>query len=250
MSEADELRTAQHLIAQGLAARAQSTLWKLHQSLNPEIKLDAGLSLLAALDQLTQNDLLLQIAHQCIATASALGRKDIHAFLLTQKAGFLFRELSALIYRQQNLKLAAKVFQWFDFSLEEDKTEYEAIGEKITQLEQAIVALEGEALGEIESNPNHYFQGKVLMGLGEITFSRFMYDLVVLVNSGRWKSMIMNLSFVRRWNLDKLIGYDGKARRKLQDSFRKAVALYERAIEEFTAGGHRSDAGHAAPIRG
>jgi hypothetical protein len=85
MPEADELRAAQHLIAQGMAAKAQPTLWKLYQSQNPQIALNAGLSLLGALDQLTQNDLLLQITDQSIATASTLGRKDIHAFLLTQK---------------------------------------------------------------------------------------------------------------------------------------------------------------------
>jgi len=56
------------------------------------------LSLLAALDQVTQNDLLLQITEQSIATAAALGRKDIHAFLLTQKAAFLFRKLSSVLY--------------------------------------------------------------------------------------------------------------------------------------------------------
>jgi hypothetical protein len=163
-----------------------------------------------------------------------------------RRAQFLFRDLSDLLYRQQNLKLAAKAFRWIDFSLEEDKAEYAAIGERITHLEQEIAALEGGVLAEVQSNPDRYFQGKALMGLGEIAFSRFMYDLGALVNGGRWKSKIMNLYVVRRSNLDKLIGYDRKARRKLRDSFRDAVALYKRAMEEFRAGDYRSDAAHAA----
>src|SRR2546428_10781266 len=108
MSEADELRAAQHLIAEGMPAQAQPSLWRLYRSEKPEIALNAGLSLLAALDQLTQNVVLLQITDQCISTASALGKKDIQAFLLTQKAAFLFRESSDMLYQQQNLKLAAK----------------------------------------------------------------------------------------------------------------------------------------------
>lgn len=246
MCEADELRAAQHLIAQGMPAKAQLILRKLYQSQNPAIALDAGLSLLAALDQVTQNDLLLQIADQSIANALALGRKDILAYLLVQKAEFLFRKLSELLYQQQNLKLAAKVFRWIDFSLQEDKAEYAAIGEGRTRLEKEIAALEAGALAELQSNRDHYFQGKILMGLAEIAFSRFMYDLSVLRNGGRWKSKIMNIYFVRRWNLDKLIGYDRKARRKLWDSFRNAGALYRRAMEEFSAGQYKSDAAHAA----
>ena len=246
MAEPDELRAAQHLITQGMPAKAQPILWKLYQSRNPAIQLEAGLSLLTALDQVTQNDLLLQIADQSIATANALGRKDIRVFLLIQKAELLFRKLSNVLYQLQNLKLAAKVFRWIDFSLEEDKAEYAALGEERTRLEKEIAALEAGALAELEFNRDHYFQGKILMGLAEISFSRFMYDLSLLMNSSRWKSKVMNIYYVRRWNLDKLIGYDRKARRKLRESFSNAVALYKRAMEKFSAGDYKSDAAHAA----
>lgn len=246
MSEADELKAAQRLIAQGMPVQAQPSLWKLYHSQNPEIALNAGLSLLAALDHVTQNGLLLQITDNSIATASALGKNDILTFLLTQKAQFLFRELSNLLYKQQNLMLAAKVFRWIDFSLEEDKAEYVAIKENRTRLEQEIAALEENVLAEIRSNPDHYFQGRVLMELAEIAFSRFMYACAALTSAGRWKSKIMNIYFVRRWNLDKLVGYDKRARRKLRDSFNDAVGLHKRAIEELSAGHYRSDAAHAA----
>src|SRR5579863_3034407 len=96
------------------------------------------------------------------------------------------------------------------------------------------------------ANRKNYFQGKILMGLAELSFSRFMYDLGVLVNTGRWKSQIMNLYYVRRWNLDKLIGYDRAARRKLRDSFRNATVLYKKALEEFSADQYESDGAHVA----
>jgi hypothetical protein len=246
MAEVDELRSAERLIAQGMAAKAQPILWELYRSKKPAVALNAGLLLLAALDQVTQNDLLLQITGQSIAVAAALGRKDIHAFLLTQKAAFLSRKLSEVLYQQQNLKLAAKAFRWIDFSLEEDKAEYAALGEEKTRLEKEIAALEAGALAELQSNRDHYFQGKILTGLAEIAFSRFLYDLSVLMKGGRWKSKMMNIYFVRRWNLDKLIGYSREARHKLQGSFRDAAALYRRAMEELSAGQYKSDAAHAA----
>jgi hypothetical protein len=246
MTEADELRAAQHLIAHGMPAKAQPILWKLYRSKDSVIALNAGLALLAALDHVTQNDALLQITDQSIATASTLGRKDIYAFLLIQKAEFLFRKLSDLIYQQQNLKLAARAFRWIDFSLQEDKAEYVAIEAERARLETEIAALEAGAVTETQSNGDRYFQGKILMGLAEVSFSRFSYNLGLLLDGGRLKSKIMNIYFVRRWNLDKWIGYDREARRKLQDSFSRAVALYKRAMEEFNAGNYKSEAAHAA----
>lgn len=246
MSEVDELRTAQHFIEQGMPAQAQPILWKLYQSKNPGIALNAGLSLLAALDHVTQNDALLQITDRSLGIASALGRTDIYAFLLIQKAELLFRKMSHLLYQEQNLKLAANVFRWIDFSLQEDKAEYASLGEERKRLEKDISALEAGAYKELEANPDHYFQGKILMGLAELSFSRFMYGLGVLVNAGRWKSKIMNLYCVRRWNLDKLIGYDRAARRKLRRSFRNATALYKKAMEEFSTDHYESDTAHVA----
>jgi hypothetical protein len=246
MSEVDELRAAQHFIEQGVPAQAQPILWRLYQSKNPAIALNAGLSLLAALDHVRQNDTLLGITDRCIGIASALGKRDIHTSLLVQKAELLFRKMSHLLYQEQNLKLAANVFRWIDFSLQEDKSEHAALGEERKRLERDISALEAGARTELEANPDHYFQGKILMGLAELSFSRFMYDLGVLVNAGRWKSKIMNLYYVRRWNLDKLIGYDRAARRKLRDSFRNATVLYKKALEEFSADQYESDAAHVA----
>jgi hypothetical protein len=246
MSEVDELRAAQHFIDQGMRAQAQPILFRLHQSKNPAIALNAGLSLLAALDHVRQNDTLLGIADRCIGIASALGKRDIHAFLLVQKAEFLFRKLSHLLYQEQNLKLAANVFRWIAFSLQEDKSEYAALAEERKRLESDISTLEAAVREELGANPDHYFQGKILMGLAELSFSRFLYGLGVLVNAGPWKSKIMNLYYVRRWNLDKLIGYDRAARRKLRQSFRGATVLYEKALEEFSAGQYESDAAHVA----
>ncbi len=245
MPEVDELRAAQHLIAQGMPAKAQRILWKLYRSEDSVIALNAGLALLAALDPVTQNDTLLQITDQSTATASALGRKDVYAFLLIQKAEFLFRKLSNLIYQQQNLKLAARAFQWIDFSLQEDKEEYVAIEAEMAKLETEIASLEAHALTEAQSNGDHYFQGKILMGLADVSFSRYMYNRSLLLGSGRLRSKIMIIYFVRRWNLDKWIGYDREARRKLQNSLSQAVAFYERAMEEFKAGNYKSDAAHA-----
>jgi hypothetical protein len=246
MSETDELREAEYLIAQGMQAKAQPILWRLYESKNSGFALQAGLLLLAALDQVTQAQKLFQITEQCIATASVLGRRDIYAFLLIQKAKLLLREFSDLLFRRQCLKLAANAFQWIDFSLREDKAEYESIVGKMKDLEQEIAALVTRTLGEARSNPDHYFQGKILMELGEVAFLRYMLDLGLLMECGPLRSKIHNIYFVRRWNLDKFISYDRKARRKLRESFRNAVLCQKRAMAEFIARDYKSEAGHAA----
>ncbi|HLY61046.1 MAG TPA: hypothetical protein VKV95_09880 [Terriglobia bacterium] len=246
MAEVDELRAAEHLIAQGMPVKAQPILWKLKGSKDSVIALNAGLALIAALDHATQNDKLLQITDESLAIATALRKKDIFAFLLIQKAEFLFRKLSLLFYQQQNLKLAARAFRWIDFSLKEDKAEYAAIEAERARLETDIAILEAGVVTETQSNADHYFQGKILTGLAEVSFSRYMYHVGLLIDGGPWKSKIMNLYFVRRWNFNSWVGYDREARRKLRDSFGRAVAFYERGMEEFVAGNYKSDAAHTA----
>jgi hypothetical protein len=51
----------------------------------------------------------------------------------------------------------------------------------------------------------------------------------------------MNFYSVRRWNIDKLVGYSRESRRKLRNSKNQFVAFFRRAIEEFETGDYKSD---------
>jgi hypothetical protein len=244
MSEIEELETAQSFLTSGQKEKALPLLWRLYASKNLEIRLDAGLSLLVALDHLTENENLLEVTNKTIEVASALGRNDVRAYLLSKKAELLFNKLANLTYRQRSLNLAAGVFQWIEFSLEEDKAEFAEIAAERVKLEKEISSLEAGALAAIQSTGSHYMRGNIFLSLGEISFSRFLHDQLHLMRGGKLKSKIMHIYFVRRWHFDKFIGYDGSARRKLRESQKKSVDFVKRAIEEFGRGNYTPDRAH------
>jgi hypothetical protein len=62
-----------------------------------------------------------------LSVAAALRDFDIHTYLLGKKAECLSDRLSNLIFQQCTLNLASGVFEWIDFSLEEDKAEFARI---------------------------------------------------------------------------------------------------------------------------
>lgn len=245
MSEIQKLREARNLIALNQKEKALPLLWKLYASKNPDVKLEAGLSLLGALDQLTENRKLLEITEETTKVASGLGRKDVRAYLLSKKAIFLFANLASLTYRRRNLKLAAGVFKWIEFSLEKDKNEYEAIIVNCNQLDKEISALEVEVFDFAQSIADHYLRGHIFMSLGETSFSMFLNTHLDLIIGGKWRSKISNIYFVRRWNLYKLISYDRDARRKLNASKNKSIVYFEKAISEFKSGNLEVDLAYA-----
>lgn len=246
MSEIQELKEARNLVALNQKEKALPLLWKLYASKNPDVKLEAGLSLLVALDQLTENRKLLKVTEETIKVASDLGREDVRAYLLSKKANFLFAELGFLTYRRRNLKLAGEVFRWIEFSLEKDRNEYEVIIAKCNELDREISALEIEVVDLTQKGTaSHYLRGHIFMSLGEVSFSRFLNNQLDLMIGGKWRSKICNMYFVRRWDLYKFINYHRDARRKLNAARNECIDLFERAISEFKSGNHEVDLAHA-----
>lgn len=241
MSEFKELEEARKLITLNTKQKALPLLWKLYVSKNPEVKLEAGLSLLVALDRLTEGRKLIEITEETIKVASDLGNSEVRAYLLSQKAIFLLENLGSLTYQRRTLKLAAEVFRWIEFSLEEDKKEYEAVIVKCNQLDREISALIIDVLKFTQATASHYFRGHIFMSLGEIYFSRFLNNHLDLAIGGKLRSKICNIYFVRRWKLDKLINYARDARRKLNNSKKKCTVFFERAISEFKLGNHEAE---------
>ncbi len=245
MSEAQELKEANKLILLNEKAKAAPILWKLYRSKDQNIKLDAALSLLITLDHLTENQKLLEVTEEAIKTASDLQKMDVRAYLLTQKATFLFSELNFLVYRQRNLMLAAGVFEWIDFSLEKEKKEFETISIHRKKLEEKIYKLEMEASELVNSSTNHYLRGHIFMGLAQLHISRFLNHQLDFVSGGRIRSMIANIYFIRRWNLNKFIIYDKSSRKNINESKRQSFSFFEKAATEFKAGHLNSDLAYA-----
>lgn len=245
MYESEELKIAQGFIASGEKEKSLPVLFRLRASKNPSIKLDANLALLVALDHLTKNEELLKVVEEAIEAALALQKTDVHAYLLSKKAQLLFVKLSQLTYRQHNLNLAASVFHWIDFSLEIDKKEFNELKGQREILKKEIVILESGAVAAIARSQNHYMNGHIFLSLGEISFARFLDDQLNFYGGGKLRSKIINFYFIRRWGLDKLIGYSRIERCKLRESLDKGESYLKCAIGEFRAGGFNSDLAHA-----
>ncbi|MGO9603116.1 MAG: hypothetical protein ACLQAT_06890 [Candidatus Binataceae bacterium] len=241
MAEADELKLAQALVGAGRKKEAFPHLEKLYASKDPKIKLYAGLALLVALDRLTQLDTLLQVVDETLPTATALGEGDIRAYLLSKRAEFLANKLSFVHYQQRNLTLAAGVFAWIGFSLDEDKAEFDRLAAERATLEETIASLEAETKLAVESSSNQNMRGHIFASLGELAFSRHLGLQLDLAAFGRMRSRLMNIYWVRRLNLEKLIGYNRSNRRKLKTLMDECVSYYERAIAEFEAEGRKGE---------
>lgn len=235
MTEAEALKTVQSLIAAGRKEEALPALWKLRGSKDLNVKLQAGLALIVALNRLTQNDKLLEVIDDTIPVASALGDRDVQTYLVGKKAEFLSNRLSSLLFQQRSLTLASGVFEWIDFSLEEDKAEFAKIAAERTALEKEISSLEKEILVAVEFSDNHYMRGHIFAALGEVFFSRYLDSHLDHAPRGRLKTIVTNLYLIRRWHLDKLIGYSRRDRQQLTRLWKNCVAFYKKAIAEFQA---------------
>jgi hypothetical protein len=244
MAEADDLKRAHALIAAGRKDVALPLLRKLFASDDVNVRVDAGLALLVALDHLTQTQELLEVTDKTLSDAAAAG-KSVHAYLLSKKAELLSNRVSGLAGERRNLNLAALALDWIDFSLEADKAEFAAVGAERARIEKEIDSLEAEVLREIDSNDNHYIRGNVFISLAEVSFHRFLTAQFDLMSGGRLKSKIRNMYWVRRLHLDRLIGYTKEQRTTLNAAAHGAISNYETAVEEFQEGHNMTDLAHA-----
>lgn len=238
MREIELLKSAQKLIAEGQKEESLPLLWELYASRNTRIKLDTGMLLIAVLDQLTENDRLLGVVEETIQVASTLVSDGPKAYLLSKKAQFICNKISSLTCRQRSLNLAGSVFRWIDFSLEKDKNEFMKIQEERVRLEKEVISLESSALSLIQLSDNSLLRGHIFLTLGEINFSRYLNNQIDLAGLGKMRSKLMNIYCVRRWNLDKLIGYNRASRKNLLETQKRSIEFFERAIDEFKRGNY------------
>lgn len=247
MSETKELHHAQELISSNQKDKAIEILWKLYESKSPIIKLGTILSLITVIDSISIRDSskLVEIIEEGINIAITIGSEKERLYLLIKKSHTLMTQSSFLASRQKNLKLAANVFDWIDFSLKKDKEEYEFIFERRSQLMKEIENVETEVLSAVESSLDHRFKGHIYMGLGDFYAVKYFNDRMDLMQGGSRRSMLANTYFVRRWNLDKFIVFDTQSRRQINEAEQKCYYFFEIAITEFETGGYTSELSYA-----
>jgi len=243
MSEQKKLNKARNLFDQGEYTEARKLLESITTK-NPAIRLNVLLAFLGVLDNVTENDKLLSIANEGIEIATKTSNESVRSYLLGKKCTFLLYSLSSMAYRQGNLVLSARVFEWIDFSLERDKKEYEAIAKEREKLEKKIESTLGSVIERAEQEPDHELRGHQFSTIGDAYSSIYLFDKLRFQEGGKIKSKIANVFFIRRWNLDKYL-YKKDARRKIDGSRKKCVQYFERSIKEFELAGMKSEQAHS-----
>jgi hypothetical protein len=243
MSDKEKLNNIRSLISQAKHDEARKILETI-TTRDPLIRVDVLLIFLVVLDHVTENDQLLEVANEGLRLTKQTGNDNVYGYFLGKKSLFLLSKLSNMVHREKNLKLSANVFKWIDFSLERDKKEHEAIIEERKKLEKAA----DEAMLEVEErakrSSDHYFRGHMYSEVAEFYCSKCLLYKLDFQKGGRRRSMIANIYFVRRWNLDKFL-YDRTSRKKIESSEKQCYEYFNKAIEEFRIGGKNSEEAHA-----
>lgn len=242
MSDREKLNKARELYDRGEYPEARKLLEEITTK-DPSIRINVLSALIGVLDHVSENDKLLAVANEGIEIATRTGNDTMQSYFLGKKCFFLMSDLSAMIYRQKNLTLSARVFEWIGFSLERDKVEYQMIGEERKKLEKEIDLSLAAVIEGAERNPDHEFRGHQLSTIGDAYSSKYLADKLDFQDGGKYKSKIANLYFVRRWNLDRYL-YGRDVRRKIDESRDKCIQYFERAIIEFELAGMKSEQAH------
>lgn len=243
MSDREKLNKARWLFDRGEYPEARKLLEEITTK-DPSIRINVLSALIGVLDHVSENDKLLAVANEGIEVATLAGNDTMKSYFLGKKCFFLMSNLSTMIYRQKNLTLSARVFEWIGFSLERDKMEYETIGEERKKLEKEIDLSLTAVIDGVERNPDHDFRGHQLSTIGDAYSSKYLADKLDFQEGGKLKSKIANLYFVRRWNLDRCL-YDSEIRYKIDQSRDNCILNFKRSIEEFELAGKKSEQAHA-----
>ena len=156
--------------------------------------------------------------------------------------------LSSLIAGQRSLipGLPA-VFEWIDFSLEEDKAGGAKIAAQRTLLENEILSLEKQVILAVKTSDNHYMRGHTLVHWERcfLFFGIWTAAWTMRLVDG-WKTIITNLYLIRRWHYRQTDRLAAKRdRRQLRRLWNNCVAWYNKAIAEFQAVNDRADVAFA-----
>lgn len=244
MSEEQNLKQARNFIDENNKPKAVEILWKLYQSDNQKIKLDTILCLLVILDRSIENNKIIEIIDEGLKIAPKID-KDIEAYLLIQKCCLLLIRLSLMIYRQKNLKLAAQVFKWINFSTEREKEEFELIIKQKQKIEEETQRLEDNVCNYIQVNKSHRTRGRIFLELSEIYNLKYSNNQLDLMIGGKKRSWLGNKYLIKRWNLGKWFLYNSKGRKKLKENWHECLNFMDLAISEFKAGRFNEELAHA-----
>lgn len=173
MSENNKIKDAIAMFVRGEEEQATTQLLALESKVKDKnLRLQIIDILLSSLDPIDENLKLISLSTEGEEIANYNGAKDLQAHFMSRKAEFLLTQVSFLQYRQQNLKLSPK---WFEFSTIANKKEYEKLTEQIQKTEIEIEGLLNQSLILAEESGNKKVLGRILMQNGSIVSTRYLH---------------------------------------------------------------------------
>lgn len=242
MSDKKQLNKVRELYARGEYAEARKILEAITTK-DPSVRLNVLSALIGVLDHVSENDKLLAVANEGIEIAERVGNDSMRSYFLGKKCFFLLSDLSSMIYRQANLTLSGRAFEWIEFSLTKDKTEYEALTKKRKEIEEEIESTTATVIEDAERSVDLDFRGHQFSSIGDAYSTKYLVDKLDYQEGGKIKSKIANIGFVHRWNLDRYL-YRREIRLKIDRSRDLCIRYFEKAIKEFERAGMKSEQAH------
>jgi len=141
MSEEDKFSQAETLLSAGNKEEAAEKFLELFNSSSDVVtRLNCGLELNRSLDPVRDTEQLLVITDETLRLADRLIDKDIKAIALCYKGLLLIHSKITKIDRMKRIKLSP---DWFEFSLEREKQEYETLEQELDDMEnEATISLQ------------------------------------------------------------------------------------------------------------
>lgn len=239
MSEKDELKKAMELMEQGKRSDARAAFLALEPKLkDPNLRLQLIDASLGVLDPLKDNTTKIRLATEGIQIAKAAGLDYIEAHFMARNADLLMMQVALRQHRQGKIKLAR---EWFEFSTEADKCEYEQLTEEVNNLEKEIDGLLSKALELAKASGDKRIHGYVLLSKASVESSRYLrLKADCMVHSFRAK-LWTKYEFMRSPFFETLMMFSNGDAKKLRAhiklftrSFLEASQLFE-SIDDSTA---------------
>lgn len=242
MSDKEKLNKALELYDRGEYAETRKLLEAIATK-DPSVRLNVLSAFIGVLDHVSENDKLLVVANEGIEIAEKVGNESMRNYFLGKKCFFLLSDLSSMIYRQTNLTLSGRVFEWIEFSLTKDKKEYKTLIKKRKEVEEEIKSTIAIVIEDAERSADPNFKGHQFSSIGGAYSTKYLVDKLDYQEGGKIKSKIANIYFVRRWNLDRYF-YRRDIRLKIDQSRDLCIRYFEKAVKEFERAGMKSEQAH------
>lgn len=234
-----------NLISQGAFSEANVLLDELYENLDNTQKVEAVKRLAVTAKDFVRLHKLSGQLDEAILISTAYGKWDEVLYFESEKLNCLVHELSMMVYRQKNLKLAENVFPWIGFALESNKTEYEQIEEASAKIDQKASDLVDKINGELSrKNWSASLVARVYLQFAEYYSSLYLHYMQKFMRGGKIKSKLANSRFVRRWNLF-LYLYTFDERKKILEARELSFKYAQLAVDEFTKDSDKSGKAHA-----